>query len=149
MADPMSTYTVIYERDETEWWVATVRGVRGCHTQGRTIREARRRIREALGLFVDDADVATLEDEVKLPAEIRRVLKTYQRARSRCEELQEVSKGAAEEAARALAQKMGLSVRDMGSLLDLSHQRVQQIISKGNGRRRRKPARAAQVSGTR
>jgi len=53
--EAVKSYRVAYERDESGWWVATVRGVRGCHTQGRTVDEARRRIREALELFVDDA----------------------------------------------------------------------------------------------
>src|ERR1700716_316638 len=33
----VKTYRVAYERDESGWWVASVRGVRGCHTQGRTV----------------------------------------------------------------------------------------------------------------
>jgi len=61
------TYRVAYERDESGWWVASVRGVRGCHTQGRTVDEARRRIVEALELFVDNARSATIVDDVKLP----------------------------------------------------------------------------------
>jgi len=65
--EAVKSYRVAYERDESGWWVATVRGVRGCHTQGRTVDEARRRIREALGLFVDDARKATIVDDVKLP----------------------------------------------------------------------------------
>ena len=36
--------------------VASVRELRGCHTQGRTVDEARRRIREAIGLFINDVD---------------------------------------------------------------------------------------------
>ena len=51
--ESVKSYRVAYERDESGWWVATVRGVRGCHTQGRTVDEAQRRIREALGLFVE------------------------------------------------------------------------------------------------
>ena len=46
--EAMKSYRVAYERDESGWWVASVRGVRGCHTQGRTVDEARRRIREAV-----------------------------------------------------------------------------------------------------
>ena len=53
--EAVKSYRVAYERDESGWWVATVRGVRGCHTQGRTVDEARRRIREALELFVANA----------------------------------------------------------------------------------------------
>src|SRR4051812_19717810 len=64
----MSAYHITYERDESGWWVASVREVRGCHTQGRTVDEARRRIRKAMDLFVDDARSAQLVDNVKLPA---------------------------------------------------------------------------------
>jgi predicted RNase H-like HicB family nuclease len=58
----MKTYKIDYVRDESEWWVASIREVPGCHSQGRTIDEARRRVREALALFVDDAKSATLVD---------------------------------------------------------------------------------------
>ena len=59
----MNTYHVPYERDDTGWWVASIREVPGCHSQGPTIDEVRRRVREALGLFVDDAESATLVDQ--------------------------------------------------------------------------------------
>jgi predicted RNase H-like HicB family nuclease len=59
----MKTYNVDYERDESEWWVASVRELPGCHSRGRTIDEARRRAREALELFVDDAQSAEVVDE--------------------------------------------------------------------------------------
>jgi predicted RNase H-like HicB family nuclease len=63
--EAVKSYRVAYERDESGWWVATVRGVGGCHTQGRTVDEARRRIREALELFVDNARRAPIVDDVK------------------------------------------------------------------------------------
>ena len=72
--EAVKSYRVAYERDESGWWVATVRGVRGCHTQGRTVDEARRRIREALELFVDDARKAPIVDDVKLPSAATRRL---------------------------------------------------------------------------
>lgn len=46
------TYTLLLERDAQGWWVASVREVPGCHTQGRTLRQARARARQALGLYV-------------------------------------------------------------------------------------------------
>jgi predicted RNase H-like HicB family nuclease len=58
---------VAYDQDESGWWVASVREVRGCHTQGRSVDEARRRLRKAIELFVDDARLSTLIDNVKLP----------------------------------------------------------------------------------
>jgi predicted RNase H-like HicB family nuclease len=77
---------VAYERDESGWWVATVRGVRGCHRQGRTVDEARRRIREALGLFVDDARTATIVDDVKLPTAATRAIRAYASLRKKADE---------------------------------------------------------------
>lgn len=50
----MSRYTVQFERDDSGWWVAQVKEVPAAITQGRTIVEARRRIREALALALDD-----------------------------------------------------------------------------------------------
>jgi predicted RNase H-like HicB family nuclease len=42
----MNSYAVVYERDEEGWWIARVVGVRGVHSNGRTIEEARRRVRD-------------------------------------------------------------------------------------------------------
>jgi predicted RNase H-like HicB family nuclease len=75
--EAVKSYRVAYERDESGSWVATVRGVRGCHTQGRTVDEARRRIREALELFVDDARKAPIVDDVKLPSAATRAIRAY------------------------------------------------------------------------
>ena len=65
--ETLSVYHVAYERDESGWWVASVREVRGCQTQGRTVDESRRRIRKALELFVDDARTAGFVDDVQSP----------------------------------------------------------------------------------
>jgi predicted RNase H-like HicB family nuclease len=43
------------------------RSARGRHTQGRTVDKARRRIVEAMDLFVADAPRARIVDDVKLP----------------------------------------------------------------------------------
>ena len=58
------TYNVDYERDETGQWMASVRELAGCHTQGRTVAEARRRPLAALGLFLNDPANATMIDHV-------------------------------------------------------------------------------------
>jgi predicted RNase H-like HicB family nuclease len=123
----MKRYTVRYERDEAGWWVASVKGVRGCHTQGRTLDEARRRVREALGLVVANADAAELVDDVRLPREVRRTLAEFRTARSRAEREQQKARAAARAAVRELRRRLKLGVRDAGTLLGLSHQRVQQI----------------------
>jgi len=123
----MKKYTAPYERDEDGWWVATVKGIRGCHTQGRTIEEAERRVREALGLFVDGAEGAALERDVRLPAKIRQELKMLSSARKRADRANAAAQALTRKAVIDLRKKLGLSVRDAGPLLGLSGQRVQQL----------------------
>lgn len=57
-------YKVTFERDEDGWWVATATDLPGCRTQGRSIAEARERIREAMALC-DVPESAELEEEIR------------------------------------------------------------------------------------
>lgn len=124
----MKRYTVRYEPDREGWWVATVPRIRGCHTQGRTLDEARRRIREALALFIDDAGSVTLRDDIRLPADVKRVLERVARTRRQTDLLQRECALQLQRAVKHLSRKMGLSIRDQANLLGLSHQRVHQIM---------------------
>jgi predicted RNase H-like HicB family nuclease len=131
----MKSYRVVYERDESGWWVASVRGVRGCHTQGRTVEEARRRIAEALELFVNNARKATLVDEVQLPTGAARAVRAYATLRKRAEQEDRRAGLAARRAVRALrGGRLKMSARDTARLLGLSHQRVHQLTQGEAGR---------------
>jgi predicted RNase H-like HicB family nuclease len=124
----VKTYLVTYERDEAGWWVASVRGVRGCHTEGRTVDEARRRIVEAMGLFVDDARSARIVDDVKLPAAAKKAIRTYATLRRRAEQEGRRAALAARRAVKALrGGRLKMSARDAARVLGLSHQRVHQL----------------------
>lgn len=126
--ETMKTYRVAYERDESGWWVASMRGVRGCHAQGRTVEEARRRIAEAMELFVDDARTAKLVDDVRLPATAARVVRTYATLRKKAEQDDRLAAMAARRAVRVLrGGQLKMSARDAARLLGLSHQRVHQL----------------------
>jgi predicted RNase H-like HicB family nuclease len=126
--EAVKRYRVTYERDESGWWVATVRGVRGCHTQGRTVDEARRRIREALKLFVDDARRAPIVDDVKLPSAATKAIQAYVTLRRKADEEDRRAARAARRAVRVLRTgKLKMSARDAARLLGLSHQRVHQL----------------------
>ena len=46
-------FKVIVERDEDGIYVAEVPELPGCYTQGKTLEEARQRIREAIGLVLE------------------------------------------------------------------------------------------------
>ena len=98
----MNTYHVVYERDESGWWVGSVREVRGCHTQGRSVDEARRRIREAMELFVSNARSAKLVDDVKLPATAAKAIRAYATLRKRTDQKDRRAALAARRAVRLL-----------------------------------------------
>jgi predicted RNase H-like HicB family nuclease len=54
-------FTVVVERDAEGWYVGSVPGLRGCHTQARSLDELTERVREAIALC--------LEDETEEPGE--------------------------------------------------------------------------------
>jgi predicted RNase H-like HicB family nuclease/DNA-binding XRE family transcriptional regulator len=125
----MAKYTVTYERDEAGWWIAEVQGVAGVNSDGRTVADARRRVREALALAVGDqaAEAAEFVDDVKLPSEARKVVARAAAARSKLDTVQVEAQETTATAVRELRKRLGLSVRDIAELLGISHQRVQQL----------------------
>ena len=120
-------YRVVLERDESGAWIATVPSVPGCHTHGRSLVEARRRIREALALWVDDTTTAELVDDAHLPPEAAAAVRRSITAREKLVAARDAAGSATTEAARGLVDA-GLGVRDAAYLLGLSHQRVQQLL---------------------
>lgn len=130
----MSTYTARYERDERGFWIADVVGISGCHTQGRSIAQARTRIREALGLFVEDAEEAELIDDVQLPERMQGVVAVFIEEKTRAATQMAACQAAGIELVRILGGEAKLSMRDVGELVGLSHQRVQQLAQKSNER---------------
>jgi predicted RNase H-like HicB family nuclease len=49
-------FTVLIERDEEGYYVASVPALRGCHTQAKTLASLRKRIREVIELCIEDSD---------------------------------------------------------------------------------------------
>ena len=124
----MKTYKVRLERDETGHWIASVPAVPGCHSYGRNLDEAKRRIRQALALFVADARRATLEEDIRLNPQMAQLRRTVLTARHRAERLSALASEATRTAARALTGDLRLGVRDAGRLLGVSHQRIHQLL---------------------
>jgi predicted RNase H-like HicB family nuclease len=121
-------YRVVFERDDGRAWIARVPSVRGCHTYGRTIDQARKRIREALALWVGDAEKAEFVEEIRLPARALEAVRRSRDARRRATEQREKAHETTAEAARTLVDDLDLGLRDAADLLGLSHQRVQQLV---------------------
>ena len=47
------SYSVFYEQDSEGGFVAFVPALPGCHTQGETLEEAERNVKEAIGLYLE------------------------------------------------------------------------------------------------
>jgi predicted RNase H-like HicB family nuclease len=123
----MKTYTATYERDEAEdVWNVHVKGVTGCHTYGRSLRQAQSRIREALAVWLD-VEPAVLSIRDQFPRALAAVAEDVTRARSTAERAGAKAQQQTADAVKALTE-LGLSRRDAAELLGLSHQRVQQLL---------------------
>jgi len=122
-------YRVRYQRDEAGWWVA-VAAEAAAQSQGRTLEQARERIREALSALLDvDPQTIEVTDEVRLAPTGRRALALAKRAVQKAADQAERAEQATREAVQALLGD-GLSLRDAGALLGVSRQRVHQILGK-------------------
>lgn len=51
----MKQFSVLYEQDEDGMFLALVPALPGCHTQGRTLAEAEKNVREAIKLYLEVA----------------------------------------------------------------------------------------------
>lgn len=57
-------FTVVIERDEGGYYVASVPSLRGCHTQARTLDTLMKRVREVIELCLDDGEA--VDDSLEL-----------------------------------------------------------------------------------
>lgn len=127
--EAVTTYRIHLERDESGAWVVRSPDVPGFHTYGRSLRQVRNRVREALSLWVEDAGDADLEFRYQLPKGWREATRKLERARTRATTAEKEAQDLATEVADYFTGVCGLSLRDTAELLDLSHQRVQQLIT--------------------
>ncbi len=119
-------YRAVYDRDKDGRWNVAIPSVPGCYTYGRTIEQARTRVREALGLFVAHAERATIEDDIRLPAAARQRLVRLDDIRLATKRSQKQLAQAQRAAVRQL-RTAGLSFRDSGEILGYTRQRVEQL----------------------
>lgn len=124
----MKTYKVVLEPIEDGYWMASVPSVQGCRTQGPSISHAKRRIRDALSLFVGDdvAENAELEFEMKLPPSVKTLVEQLRKVSEMLEKCEVQAKETLASTLKAM-EGMGFTVRQKGELLGLSFQRVHQL----------------------
>jgi predicted RNase H-like HicB family nuclease len=124
----MKRYRAVFERDESGAWIASVPKLPGYHTYGRTLEQARRRLREALSLWIDDVDSVELVEDVRLPARAMKAIRTSKEQRARADATRNAAQSSTTKAARTLVDDLHIGLRDAGELLGLSHQRIQQLV---------------------
>jgi|SRR6188768_175403 len=112
-------------------WIVEIPEVPSCHTFGRSLAEARRNIREALAVCLDDeerdaiAEAAIFEEDIRMPVAVRSALRSFTKAQAEAEK----SRAKSAEAARAIAEQ--LSLRDAGELMGLSAETVRKLLKTG------------------
>jgi hypothetical protein len=124
-----STYTAVVSR-EGRWWMVRVPAIDGL-TQARRLAEAGQMARELIALERDvpiedvRVDVAVGDiDGVDVAAEIAAI----HRQRAQAEQLERDATARTRALARRLAAH-DLALRDIGTILGVSHQRAHQLVS--------------------
>jgi predicted RNase H-like HicB family nuclease len=117
----------VFERDAGGWWVASVPSVAGCHTQGRTLAQARERLKEALAASVE-GDLPEVIEKLRLPKDALVVLRDFKSSREAAAGAAERAAALTQRAAVVLTRDVHVSLRDAAELLGLSHQRIAQIL---------------------
>lgn len=108
--------------DDRSAWLANLVGDRGAHTFGRSLTEAKRHAVEMVTLWYD---VQPENLDIDWDIRLGELAKPLSQARSAIAHA-EVDRARRDAAVRALT-TAGMSYRDIGELLGLSHQRVAQI----------------------
>ena len=125
-------YKAIFEREATGVWTVELANLQGVHSWGRSIEQARSRLRDALAVWIEDAGVAReaiLEEEFRLPSRVSSAVTSARELRLSAEAMAEQSQSALRRAARQLVTEQRLSVRDAAEILGVSFQRIHQLTA--------------------
>jgi len=118
------TYTAVCRR-AGDWWAISVPEIKGVHTQARRLDQVEAMARDAIALFLDvTPDTLTIEIRPEIPTEAAEAVAARKAAR----EAETWADKLTRAAAAALLAK-GYTVRDAGTLLNISPQRVSQLTA--------------------
>lgn len=112
-----------------DWWAIDVPGLLGAHTQARRLDQVEHMARELIGLLLDvPEDSFDVNVQAELVDEWARLLRETREARTAADEASERAQRLVRTAVVTL-QGAGLSTREVGQLLGVTHQRVQQLAA--------------------
>lgn len=127
------TYTALAERGGG-WWAVTVPELRGVFTQARRLANVEPMARDAIALFLDiEMDAFDIDVREVLDPAVDALVAEAIQARSDALEHQRIAAAKSREAVTTL-DRLGLPQRDIGRLLNLSHQRVAQLLAPAGDR---------------
>lgn len=128
----MAEYTVEVVRSGG-WWAVTVPALPGVFTQARRLDQVENMAIGAIAMFlgVDPVEVGEVTVRVTPPASAARLIDEMERAGGVARSAAAAASAARRQAARMLRDE-GLPIRDVGTLLGVSHQRVSQILDEGD-----------------
>ena len=118
---------------ETNGWTATMPAVPAIVTQGKTLKEAHERVRAALSLVRDDAADVVLQGRtvwhsaMGISNEALQVVQIEADLRVQALDIEAQLESATVQAVQVLVREERQTYRAAGSLLGISHQRVEQI----------------------
>ena len=127
----MKTYTAVCEPGE-RWWAIEIPEVpRGAYTQARRLGDVEHMARDLLSLIFEvPEDSFRVVVKPQLGPELDELVRRARRTRARAEDAARASADANATAVTSLL-ALGLSMREAGQILGLSHQRVAQIAAAG------------------
>src|SRR5256885_17113888 len=112
-----------------DWWAISAPALRGVHSQVRRLDRVEAMAREAIALYLGvPVRKVAVKLDVVLPVSLRADVVHAKTAREKADELQVEAATATAHAARALVRGAGLTVRETGQILGVSHQRVAQLL---------------------
>jgi predicted RNase H-like HicB family nuclease len=125
----VKTYTVPTERSGN-WWAFSIPEIPGAHGQAKRLEQVRDEARDVISMMLDaEPDSFDVSLSVKLDPRIEHALDEAKAARQELDNYQRAAQEKLRLAAEQIKEVGGLSVRDIGSLLDVSFQRISQILS--------------------
>jgi predicted RNase H-like HicB family nuclease len=130
-------YRVTVER-EPGFWIIRIPELDQVVTQARRLADVKQNAREAIAVWLDEPIAKIdVQVDVKLPDSLQATLEDARRLQQEAAERTEQASRASSEVARVLTKELGMTLREAGEVLDLSFQRVAQLVERGlkNGER--------------
>lgn len=146
----MKTYAVVAERDEAGWWAVRIPQLPGVLTQARRLDQVEEFAREAVDLAISVGHAPKSKYAVNVEARVPGLdddLATVRAVRADAERFQVEAAERTRVIARRLAER-GLTVRDIGAALGVSHQRAAQLVGKKAASTSKAPAKKASARRT-